>query len=106
MIIIMKYLIEEIAFQKQIKIQLLCIWNKITWKTDKGILLRKNRSIQVEGAFGVIKQDYGFRRFLMRGTKNVITEFLLIAFGYNINKLHRKTLEKRNGKLLHLKNIA
>ena len=75
-------------------------------KTDKGILLRKNRSIQVEGAFGVIKQDYGFRRFLMRGTKNVITKFLLIAFGYNINKLHRKTLEKRNGKLLHLKNIA
>ncbi|MDH5086313.1 Transposase DDE domain protein [Clostridium perfringens] len=75
-------------------------------KTDKGILLRKNRSIQVEGAFGVIKQDYGFRRFLMRGTKNVITEFLLIAFGYNINKLHRKTLEKRNGQLLHLKNIA
>ncbi|MDK0954790.1 IS1182-like element ISCpe5 family transposase, partial [Clostridium perfringens] len=69
-------------------------------KTDKGILLRKNRSIQVEGAFGVIKQDYGFRRFLMRGTKNVITEFLLIAFGYNINKLHRKTLEKRNGQLL------
>lgn len=75
-------------------------------KTDKGILLRKNRSIQVEGAFGVIKQDYGFRRFLMRGTKNVITKFLLIAFGYNINKLHRKTLEKRNGQLLHLKNIA
>ncbi|HBI6984714.1 TPA: hypothetical protein K8N09_002740, partial [Clostridium perfringens] len=27
------------------------------------MLLRKNRSIQVEGAFGVIKQDYGFRRF-------------------------------------------
>ncbi len=32
--------------------------------TPKGILLRMNRSIQVEGAFGVIKQDYGFRRFL------------------------------------------
>ena len=26
--------------------------------TDKGILLRMNRSIQVEGAFGVLKQDY------------------------------------------------
>ncbi|MBO4572375.1 MAG: transposase, partial [Clostridia bacterium] len=31
--------------------------------TDKGIELRMNRSIQVEGAFGVIKQDMGFRRF-------------------------------------------
>ncbi len=74
-------------------------------KTDKGILLRKNRSIQVEGSFGIIKQDYSFRRFLMMGSKNIIIEFLLIAFGYNINKLHRKTLEKRNGQLLHLKNI-
>ncbi len=36
-------------------------------KTDEGILLRMNRSMQVEGAFGVIKQDYGFRRFLTRG---------------------------------------
>lgn len=74
-------------------------------KTDKGILLRKNRSIQVDGSFGIIKQDYSFRRFLMMGSKNIIIEFLLIAFGYNINKLHRKTLEKRNGQLLHLKNI-
>lgn len=29
--------------------------------THKGILLRMNRSVQVEGAFGVIKQNYGFR---------------------------------------------
>lgn len=35
--------------------------------TDKGILLRMNRSIQVEGAFSVLKQDYGFGRFLTRG---------------------------------------
>ena len=34
--------------------------------TPKGILLRMNRSIQVEGVFGVLKQDYGFRRFLTR----------------------------------------
>ena len=26
----------------------------------------QNRSIQVEGAFGVLKQDYGFRKFLTR----------------------------------------
>ncbi|MDB6956119.1 IS1182 family transposase, partial [Escherichia coli] len=69
--------------------------------SEKGIILRMNRSIQVEGAFGVIKQDYGFRRFLMRGMPKVRTEFLLMAFGYNVNKLHSKTLQKRNGKLLH-----
>lgn len=35
--------------------------------TPDGILLRTNRSIQVEVAFGVIKEDHGFRRFLTRG---------------------------------------
>lgn len=69
--------------------------------TEEGINLRMNRSIQVEGAFGVIKDDYGFRRFLMRGNIKVEIEFLLMAFGYNINKLHNKTLQNRNGQLLH-----
>jgi hypothetical protein len=49
-----------------------------------------NRSIQVEGAFGVIKVDSGFRRFLMRGKNNVRTDFLLVSMGYNITKLHAK----------------
>ena len=74
--------------------------------TPEGILLRMNRSIQVEGAFGVLKQDYGFRRFLMRGNKNVKTEFLLLSFGYNINKLHNKRHQKRAGQQLHPKQIA
>lgn len=34
-----------------------------------------NRSIKVEGAFGVIKQDYGFRRFLLRSNNKAYTEF-------------------------------
>ncbi len=34
--------------------------------TPEGIILRMNRSIQVEGVFGVLKQDYSFRRFLLR----------------------------------------
>ena len=74
--------------------------------TKEGILLRVNRSIQVEGAFGVIKQDYGFRRFLMRGNIKVRIEVLLMAFAYNVNKLHNKTMQKRNGKLLHETNVA
>ena len=69
--------------------------------TEEGICLRINRSIQVEGAFAVIKQDYGFRRFLMRGNKKVRIELLIMAFAYNVNKLHNKTLQGRNGELLH-----
>jgi Transposase and inactivated derivatives len=68
--------------------------------SDKGIQLRMNRSIQVEGFFGVTKQDYGFRRFLTRGAPNVQTEYFLLAFGFNINKLHSRIQNKRLG--LHL----
>lgn len=63
--------------------------------SEKGILLRMNRSIQSEGAFGVIKQDYRFRQFLLRGNKKVLTEILLIGMGYNLNKLHSKIQQNR-----------
>jgi len=74
--------------------------------SDKGVLLRMNRSIQSEGAFGVIKQDYGFRQFLLRGNKKVITEILLVAMGYNINKLHNKIQQNRTGRQLFEKLTA
>jgi len=74
--------------------------------SEKGILLRTNRSIQVEGAFGVIKQDYGFRKFLLRGNKKVFTEVLLVAIGYNINKLHHKIQDNRTGSQLFQKDAA
>ena len=61
-------------------------------QSKEGILLRVNRSIQVEGAFGVLKEDMGFRRFLMRGSVKVQTEFLLLCRGYNLNKFHNSSL--------------
>ena len=59
-------------------------------QSNLGIELRMQRSIQVEGAFGIIKEDYGFRRFKRRGLINVKLEFTLIAIGYNLNKIHSK----------------
>jgi transposase len=74
--------------------------------SEKGILLRMNRSIQAEGAFGVIKQDYGFRQFLLRGNKKVLTEILLVTMGYNINKYHNKIQQNRTGRQLFEKLTA
>ena len=71
-----------------------------------GIMLRMNRSIQAEGAFGVIKQDYGFRQFLLRGNKKVRAEILLVAMAYNMNKLHNKIQKNRTGQQLFEKMIA
>jgi transposase len=75
--------------------------------SEDGIILRLNRSIQVEGAFGVLKNNYNFRRFLNRGLNNTFKELILVCFGYNINKLHSKIQNNRNGKHLHkIKNTA
>lgn len=70
--------------------------------SEKGILLRMNRSIQVEGAFGVIKQDMSFRRFLTRGKQKTETQFFLIAISFNIRKLWNRRQADRTGmKLFH-----
>ena len=65
--------------------------------SEEGTLLRMNRSIQVEGVFGVLKEDYGFRRFLTRGKKNIEMQFFLLAFALNIEKLCNRTKKGRIG---------
>lgn len=69
--------------------------------SDEGVRLRVNRSIQVEGAFGILKQNMGFKRFFCRGLKNVTIEFYLLAFTYNIQKFHQKNQNDRLGHHLH-----
>ena len=59
-------------------------------ETERGIVLRVNRFIQVEGAFGVLKNDRKFKRFLTRGRTNISTELYLLCLGYNLNKLWAK----------------
>ena len=74
--------------------------------TEEGTQLRVNRSIQVEGVFGVLKQDFGFKRFLMRGKRNVETQFFLLAFAFNIEKLCNKKIFGRFGQDLFLLKVC
>lgn len=68
------------------------------------IYLRMWRSIQVEGAFGLLKNDFGFRRFLTRGKANIRTELFFLALAYDLKKLWMK---RENGRLkTHLSEIA
>ncbi len=47
---------------------------------DDGIILLMNNPIQVEGAFGVMKENHAFRRFLTKGKYKTKTRFLLLGF--------------------------
>lgn len=55
--------------------------------SDKGKALRAQRSIDVETVFGRIKQDWGFRRFLLRGLEKVKIEWGLLCIAHNLTKL-------------------
>ena len=75
-------------------------WNRTFWKkraaaqsnicTPRGIALRMCRSIQVEGAFALLKTDFAFRRFLTRGKVNVRTELFFLCLAFNLKKLWMK----------------
>ena len=65
--------------------------------SDEGVLYRMNRSIQAEGSFGDLKQDMQFRRYLSKGTANVLAESTLLAIARNINKLHNKIQNGKTG---------
>lgn len=72
--------------------------------SERGIHLRLCRSIQVEGAFGLLKNDFGFRRFLTRGKANIRTELFLLALAFDLKKLwmkreHGRLQTRASGKL-------
>jgi len=57
--------------------------------SPKGIEIRVNRSAQVEGSFGNLKQNMHYSRFRRRSLKKVSAEFMFTFLGYDIRKLFR-----------------
>lgn len=55
--------------------------------TTKGIEMRVNRSSQVEGVFGIVKQDMQYDRFRRRGLDKVHVEICLTLIGHLLRKL-------------------
>lgn len=56
----------------------------------QGALLRMNRSIQSEGAYGIIKWNREYKRLRRRGNKAIFLEFGLICCGFNLHKYYLK----------------
>lgn len=59
----------------------------------KGIEHRKNRSIDVEATFGILKQNHGMRRLSLRGMEKVEIEVGLYALAHNIRKMIKANKE-------------
>jgi transposase len=69
---------ENLKRQKQKAYQLL--------NSEEGIERRKKRCFDVEPVFGNIKQNHGFRRFMLRGKEKVAIEWGLLAIAQNLRK--------------------
>ena len=54
--------------------------------SEEGIKQRKKRCFDVEPVFANIKQNHGFRRFMLRGKDKVEIEWGLLAIAQNIRK--------------------
>ena len=55
--------------------------------SDRGRSLRAQRGVEPESVFGRIKQDWGFRRFTLRGAEKVKIEWGLLCIAHNLAKL-------------------
>lgn len=62
--------------------------------SEEGKEMKKQRSIQAEGTFGVIKQDMEYIRLRRRGRENIEIELFLIAIAFNLRKYHNNRIRK------------
>ena len=60
----------------------------------QGALLRMNRSIQAEGAYGIIKWNRGYTRARRRGIEGLKLEISMICCGFNLHKYHLKKIAR------------
>ena len=54
--------------------------------SEEGITRRQQRCCDVEPVFGNIKQNHGFKRFMLRGKEKVTIEWGLVSIAQNIRK--------------------
>ncbi len=60
------------------------------WMTTQEVKVAYRRRKELsEPSFGIIKEQMGFRRFLLRGLYNVKTEIIMVATAFNMRTLYR-----------------
>lgn len=59
----------------------------INLHTDQGQKLRALRGVEVESVFGRLKNNWSFRRFMLRGLEKVNVEWGLLSIAHNLTKV-------------------
>ena len=64
-------------------------FKKKAWEnlhTEQGQKLRSQRGVEVESVFGRLKNNWSFRRFMLRGIEKVKIEWGLLSIAHNLTK--------------------
>ncbi len=86
-------------------------YNKIQYDNLKKLLTKKGereykkRMHTAEPPIGNIKQNLGYRYFLVRGTDKVQGEFNLMCLAHNVKKIHKHVVEKNKSIAVAMQNI-
>jgi hypothetical protein len=81
-------------------------------KSEEGKEVYQSRMCTVEPVFGQMKQNRGFREFLLRGKAKAKVEFVMMCIVHNIEKIgnfikkHKKNLKNVLGNGINESNIA
>jgi len=67
--------------------------------TTEGKKTYSLRKITVEPSFGNIKQNLGFREFLLRGLEKVKIEMNLVSIAHNLGKIHKMKRENKGNEM-------
>lgn len=70
--------------------------------SEIGLYHRSKRPVDVESAFGNLKQNKGFKRFMLRGMEKVSVEVGLLAIAINLKKMAQNTLKESSKALFQL----
>jgi transposase len=55
--------------------------------SEEGLALRSRRPVEAESVFGRLKQNWQFRRLMLRGLRKVETELSLLCIAHNLSKM-------------------
>lgn len=62
--------------------------------SEKGLVLRKRRGMEIESCFGDLKHNMGFRRFHLRGKAKVGAEIGLVSMAHNLRKIQAQMVKR------------
>ena len=63
--------------------------------TEQGKEMKRRRSAEVEGAFGIIKSNWNYERIHRKGKENVEMEMFWLCLGFNLRKYHNKRIQRQ-----------